>query len=155
MQKIYILLISVLITSCASIPQAQEKEQIDKVLNEWHHAAAVADEDAFFGAFAEDGIYIGTDATEHWTAKELQEWSVKAFAKESAWAFESYNRHIFFSKDGKTAWFDELLNTWMGTCRGSGVLEKVDGDWKIAHYHLAVAVPNQKINDYLDLLKED
>lgn len=155
MQKIFILLISVLITSCASIPQAQEKEQIDKVLNEWHHAAAVADEDAFFGAFAEDGIYIGTDATEHWTAKELQEWSVKAFAKESAWDFKPYDRHVFFSKDGNTAWFDELLKTWMGTCRGSGVLEKVDGKWKIAHYHLAVAVPNEKINDYLDLLKED
>ncbi len=155
MQKIYILLLCILITSCASIPQAQEKQQIDKILNNWHHAAAVADENAFFGVFAKDGIYIGTDATEHWTAQDLKEWSVKAFAKESAWDFKPYDRHIFFSKDGKTAWFDELLTTWMGTCRGSGVMQKMGDKWKIAHYHLAVAVPNEKINDYLQLLKEE
>lgn len=154
MQKIFVLFISVMISSCASIPQEQEKQEIDKILDNWHQAAATADQEAFFGAFTDDGIYIGTDETEHWTAKELQKWSAKAFAKESAWAFEPYERHIFFSKDGNTAWFDELLNTWMGTCRGSGVLEKVNGTWKIAHYYLAVAVPNEKINDYLELLKE-
>jgi hypothetical protein len=33
----------------------------------------------------------------------------------------------------KTAWFDELLNTQMKICRGSGV-SKVGNDWKIKHY---------------------
>jgi hypothetical protein len=29
-------------------------------------------------------------------------------------------------------WFDELLNTQMKICRGSGVLVKVGNDWKIS-----------------------
>jgi hypothetical protein len=38
----------------------------------------------------------------------------------------------------KTAWFDELLNTQMKICRGSGVLVKIDGKWKIKHYVLSM-----------------
>jgi hypothetical protein len=28
-----------------------------------------------------------------------------------AWSFTALERHIYFDKTGKTAWFDELLNT--------------------------------------------
>jgi hypothetical protein len=41
-----------------------------------------------------------------------------------AWSF-ALERHIYFDKTGKTAWFDELLNTQMKICRGSGVLVKI------------------------------
>ena len=37
---------------------------IDKLMTEWHHAAAIADFDAYFGALHENSIYMGTDATE-------------------------------------------------------------------------------------------
>jgi ketosteroid isomerase-like protein len=41
----------------------------------------------------------------------------------------------------------------MGPCRGSGVLEKqADGQWKLAHYNLAVLVPNEKIKNYKKLI---
>jgi hypothetical protein len=43
---------------------------------------------------------------------------------------------------GTTAWFDELLDTQMKICRGSGVLVKIDGEWKIQHYVLSMTVPN-------------
>jgi len=50
------------------------------------------------------------------------------------------------------AWFDELLDTWMGACRGSGVLRKTSDGWKIAHYNLALTVPNEKMNQVIDVI---
>lgn len=151
---IFPIILSVLISSCTSkkFNQQQQSKIIETTLNQWHNAAATANEDAFFNQFTQNGIYIGTDATEHWKATELRTWAKKAFQRDSAWVFHPYDRHIYFSNDGKTAWFDELLKTWMGTCRGSGVLELEDNEWKIAHYHLSVTVPNEKMEDFLRLM---
>lgn len=126
---------------------------IHKLMDDWHHAAAVADEDAFFGSMTPDGIYLGTDASERWLRDEMKEWSKQYFAKESAWAFTAHDRQVYLSSNGQIAWFEELLDTWMGPCRGSGVLQKTAEGWKIRHYDLAVAVANDVVNDYIKLLK--
>jgi hypothetical protein len=42
----------------------------------------------------------------------------------------------------------------MGTCRGSGVLVRREGEWKIAHYNLAVTVPNDLIDEYIGLFNK-
>lgn len=55
-------------------------------------------------------------------------------------------RHIFFDKTGKTAWFDELLNTQMKICRGSGVLVRIGKEWKIQHYVLSMTIPNDEVD---------
>jgi hypothetical protein len=125
---------------------------VHKLMDAWHHAAAVADEDTFFGSMTADGIYLGTDATERWLRDEMKEWSKQYFAKESAWAFTAHHRQVYFSANGQTAWFEELLDTWMGPCRGSGVLTKTNDGWKIRHYNLAVLVANDLIQDYIKLL---
>ena len=39
-------------------------------------------------------------------------------------------------------WFDELLNTQMGTCQATGILHKVGNSFEIDHYQLSIAVPN-------------
>ena len=57
-----------------------------------------------------------------------------------------------YSPDGKMAWWDELLDTWMGVCRGSGVLIQTEQGWKIKHYNLAVTIPNDKINGFIELV---
>ncbi len=132
-----------------------QETRVNVFLDNWHKAAAEADEDTFFGSMTEDGIYIGTDITERWTRDELKEWSKKYFERESAWKFKATERNVSFSKDGKIAWFDEKLDTWMGDARGSGVLELTNDGWKIKHYHLAIAVPNDAVNDYLEILKKD
>ncbi|NNF21746.1 MAG: nuclear transport factor 2 family protein [Saprospiraceae bacterium] len=132
-----------------------DEQDIDQKLNYWHKAAATADEDVFFGAMTEEGIYIGTDASERWMRDELKEWSKKYFERESAWAFTPTSRNIKILPSGNAAYFDELLDTWMGPCRGSGVLEKIDHQWKIVHYHLAMAVPNDVIDAYLKLIKKE
>ena len=39
----------------------------------------------------------------------------------------------------------------MKACRGSGVLEKQDGEWKIKHYVLSMTVPNDVTKEVLPL----
>lgn len=128
-------------------------DSLHAFVDRWHQAAATANEDVFFGSMAPTGIYIGTDAGEHWLRDELREWSKEYFARESAWSFKPYDRHLFFSNDGQTAWWDELLDTWMGVCRGSGVAHRTDDGWLIDHYHLSVTIANDKIQKFIDLVK--
>ena len=73
------------------------------------------------------------------------------FDKGKAWNFTSLERNVFFSTDGKTAWFDELLNTQMKLCRGSGVLVNRNGQWKIKHYVLSMTIPNEKSSETISL----
>lgn len=128
---------------------------IDTLMDNWHKAAAVADEDTFFNSMTKDGIYLGTDASERWLRDEMREWSKQYFERESAWAFTANNRQIYFSEDGKTAWFEESLDTWMKDCRGSGVVVLTKDGWKIKHYDLSILVPNDVVKDYLKLLEKE
>jgi hypothetical protein len=117
--------------------------EISTVLNDWHQAASVADEARYFGYFASNGVFMGTDATERWTVAEFRAWAKPHFDQKKAWSFQPRNRHIDFSADGKTAWFDEMLDTPnLGLCRGSGVLVSQHGKWKIAQYNLSIPIPN-------------
>ncbi len=121
-----------------------QKEKIDQTLNQWHQAAAQANFDAYFNIMAPKAIFIGTDATENWTKKEFEKYAKPHFDKGKAWNFEAIQRNIFISKNGKMAWFDELLNTQnMKICRGSGVLIKQKGQWKISQYVLSMTIPNE------------
>lgn len=115
---------------------------INTVLDNWHKAAANANFNDYFSYLTDDSIFIGTDATENWNKKAFQDFAKPFFDRGRAWNFTALERHIYFSKDGKTAWFDELLNTQMKICRGSGVLVKVKNTWKIKHYVLSMTVPN-------------
>ncbi len=152
-KAVSIILLFVL-NSCSVTHSTQDiKKQINQQINNWHLAAAHADEDFFFSQFAKNGIYIGTDPTELWTAQELKEWSKTYFDRDTAWDFKPIERHIYLSKNKKVAWFNELLNTWMGVCRGSGVLEMEGGKWKIQQYHLSVSIPNDKMEEYLKLFQ--
>ena len=134
---------------CVNVLPAQ-KEKIETLIDSWHQAAAQADYDAYFGKMTSDAVFIGTDATENWQLKAFQEFSKPHFDKGKAWSFSAVERNIYIDKSEKFAWFDELLETWMGICRGSGVVRKENGDWKIAHYVLSATVPN---DDMLKLIE--
>ena len=131
-----------------------DKYIINKLLDDWHKAAANADADEYFGKIAEDGIYIGTDASERWIKKDFVEWSKKYFEKGKAWDFKSFDRTIYFSDDKVYAWFEESLNTGMGVCHASGVLKYTEKGWKIKHYHLSVTVPNEQIKEFIKLINK-
>jgi ketosteroid isomerase-like protein len=138
MKKIFFLL---LVVPLLVFSQNNEVE-INTLLDDWHKAAATVNFDAYFNAMTDDAIFIGTDATENWNKKDFQAFAKPFFDKGKAWNFTMLERHIYFSKDGKTAWFDELLNTQMKICRGSGVLVKEKKTWKIKHYVLSMTIPN-------------
>lgn len=121
------------------------------MLDNWHLAAAQANFEGYFAHMANQSIFIGTDATENWTLTEFKEFSKPYFDRGKAWSFTAVQRNIYLSSDGNTAWFDELLNTQMKLCRGSGVVKKVDGEWKIAHYVLSIAIPNANVDEVVKL----
>jgi hypothetical protein len=131
-----------LLLSSSALPQ-DRVQQVATVLDDWHQAASVADEARYFGHFAANGIFLGTDATERWTVAAFRVWAKPHFARKSAWTFKPRDRHVDFSADGKTAWFDEMLDTpILGVCRGSGVLVLAAGTWKISQYNLSIPIPN-------------
>jgi hypothetical protein len=134
--------------------QTASKKEINQVLEHWHAAAAQANFEEYFGLMSGDGIFIGTDATENWQNKEFREFAKPHFDKGKAWSFTTLERNIYVSQNAETAWFDELLNTQMGICRGSGVLEKLQNDWKIKHYVLSIAIPNENVDEITQIKKE-
>ena len=107
MKLIIFLLISSLIFA------QSPKEQITKTLDDWHLAAAQVRFDDYMKVMTNDAIYIGTDATENWNKTQFMAFAKPYFDKGKARSFTSLERHIYFSKDQKIAWFDELLNTQM------------------------------------------
>ncbi|PIF61055.1 SnoaL-like protein [Flavobacterium sp. 11] len=127
----------------------KEKANINSTLDAWHKAASEANYNAYFSLMTEDAIFIGTDATENWNKKDFQAYAKPHFDKGKAWSFTALDRHIYFDKTGKTAWFDELLNTQMKICRGSGVLVKIGREWKIKHYVLSMTIPNDNSSEVI------
>jgi len=135
-------------------PQA-EKAAVDQVLNSFHEAAAKADGKTYFSLFAEEGVFLGTDATERWSVEEFRKYAEPFFSKGKGWSYKSRVRHVDFSPDAKVAWFDELLdNANYGECRGSGVLRKTSNGWKISQYHLTIPVPNELADDVVTSIRK-
>jgi hypothetical protein len=140
---------SILLLSLIASAQQQE---IHRFIDQWHAAAAKADSEVFFESMADNSIYIGTDAKERWTKKEFITFAKPYFDKGKAWDFKPYDRDIHLSADGQYVWFSELLTTWMGICRGSGIIRKTNEGFKIEQYHLSVTIPNEIVKDFITLV---
>lgn len=125
---------------------------IHQCVDSWHKAAAEANFDEYFSYMSDDAIFIGTDATENWTLDSFKVFCKPYFDKGKAWHFTSIERHVYFNEKKNLAWFDELLNTQMKICRGSGVLKLEKGEWKITHYVLSMTIPNEHTKE-VTLLK--
>lgn len=137
------------ITSCYYQKPADEKKkevkaEVDSVISKWHKDAAESNLQKYIGAMSSDAVYLGTDATEYWTKKEFEVFCKPYFDKKTTWDFKLVKRNIYLSSDFKIAWFDELLDTKLGLCRGSGVVQKTEGNWKIEQYVLSPTLPNEK-----------
>ena len=138
--------------------QAQQspvvKEQITSVLDQWHKAGSDANFDAYFKLMDQQSIFIGTDPEELWNKQEFMDFAKPYFDRGKAWSFTSVERNIYMDQNQKYAWFDELLSTQMELCRGSGILMLTDQGWKIRHYVLSIAVPNEDVDQLVALKKE-
>ncbi len=134
-----------------ALDAATEKLQINSMLDSFNRAAAKADFNAYFNFYTDDAIFTGTDATERWDKKQFMVWAKPIFNGGSAWDFTALERHIYFDKTGSLAWFDELLNTQMKLCRGSGVLVKLGNDWKVQQYILSTTIPNVELDSIIKI----
>jgi len=153
MNKINILIVLCCTSVFVFSQENTSKHAIERVLTSWHEAAAEADFETYFDKMTGDGIFIGTDATENWQNAAFKAFSKPYFDKGKAWSFYAVERNIYVNEDEDFAWFDELLDTQMKLCRGSGVLKKVNGEWKIAHYVLSIAIPNEYVTEVVALKK--
>jgi len=137
--------------SSAVIDTTNEEKNISAMLDSFNKAAARADYNAYFNFYTEDAIFTGTDATERWDKAAFMVWAKPIFQKGRAWDFTAIERHIYFDETGNLAWFDELLNTQMKICRGSGVLVKQAGEWKVKQYILSTTIPNDLLDSVIKI----
>lgn len=134
--------------------QNKTKETIDGTLEAWHEAASNAAFDTYFDLMTADAVFIGTGATEHWDIPAFKAYSKPYFDKGKAWSFTAVERNIQLNEKKDIAWFDELLDTQMKLCRGSGVLKKTPNGWKIVFYVLSIAVPNDHVGELVAIKKD-
>lgn len=121
-----------------------ERAAVDECLDDFHGAASRADGLALLARFADDGVFLGTDARERWQGGAFREFVAGRFAGGTGWTMTSVRRDVTVS--GAVAWFDEDLDhARMGPLRGSGVVVRgADGRWRVAQYNLTAVVPNER-----------
>ncbi len=149
--------ISVTLTGDHSTPEAPRSHlAITAVLDSLHTAAANADEEFYFGLYAPEAIFLGTDASERWTLGEFHDWARPYFQGDSAWVYRVLERHITVAPSGSVAWFDERLeNDRLGECRGSGALRLINGRWRITQYNLTIPIPNDLADEVVGLIRAE
>ena len=149
-------IITVLLFGCQSkivTPETAEPA-INTMLDQWHKAAAEANFNNYFGAMTNDAIFIGTDPTENWKLDAFKAFAKPYFDKGKAWSFTPLERNVYFDPSGKLAWFDELLDTQMKLCRGSGVVVLENDQWKVKHYVLSIAIPNENVKEIIQIKQQ-
>lgn len=123
------------------------EHEVLEVLDALHAAASKADGTAYFALYAPEAVFIGTDAGERWTKEEFRAYAEPYFSKGTGWTYVPREgaRHVTVlpGAGGEVAFFEELLESEKyGTCRGTGVVRKIDGEWRVSQYHLTFPVPN-------------
>jgi ketosteroid isomerase-like protein len=119
-----------------------------EALDAFHAAAAAADGDAYFEVLTEDVIVIGTDPGERWDRAAFRAFCEPYFSRGIGWTYVAVERNVSLAPDGTHAWFDESLdNASYGRCRGTGVLRRTPGGWRIAQYCYTIPIPNDLARD--------
>lgn len=153
----FLILIQLLAVAVPAQPGAAQGEAaaVAAVLDSFHDAAAKADEARYFGHFAPEGVFLGTDATERWTVDEFRKWAAPYFRRPSAWTFVAASRNVVLAPEKTVAWFDEVVESRSyGSCRGTGALRKIDGVWRVTHYNLTVPVPNDLMDGVVRMIRK-
>jgi hypothetical protein len=154
MKHLSLLFLVLILFSCSKISEEQLTKNLNTEIDNWHKNAADANFESYFNFIAKQGVFIGTDKTERWTKKEFSEFSKPYFDKGKAWSFTPKERTIRLNKTNTIAWFDEVLDTWMGDCRSTGVVSYNGTEWKLEHYQLSVTIDNDLMPEFLSISKK-
>lgn len=134
-------LLSSPVAHAQAVPDAAFVREVNAFVDGWHDDAAHT-RPSYFDKIAPQGVYIGTDKTEIWTRDQFKAWARPFWERGKAWSFTAQKRNVYHSPDRSYVWFDEQLNTQMGTCQASGVLRNTGKGFLVEHYQLSLAVPN-------------
>lgn len=140
-------------SSDGSVAKISTEERLNSLMDTWHKNATLAKFDEYFAVTSDNFVFYGTAPAEKWDKEAFKTFCKPYFDSITTWRFTPSNRVWQFSKDGKVAWFDEDLQTWMLDCRGSGVCEKTKKGWVLSYYNLSVVIENEKINEFIELRK--
>ncbi len=149
-------LLTLLLLAACALPGARHPalDEAEAVLDELHAAAARADGATYFDLFVPEALYLGTDATEHWDLPAFRAFAEPYFARGQGWTYVPRQRHVGLGPSADVVWFDERLdNARYGETRGSGVLVRRDGRWRIAQYVLSFPVPNELAVDLVERVR--
>jgi hypothetical protein len=131
------------------------EHEASRELDDFHAAAAAADENRYFAHFAPHAVFLGTDGDERWDVGAFRAYAHPHFANGKGWTYEAVRRAIDSAPDGNVVWFDEdLKNAHLGRARGTGVLVRVNGRLLIAQYNLTVPIPNARMDAVVKLVDE-
>ena len=135
-----------IVVSLAMLPAMSladnQRAAIDALIDGLHQDAHEGNFHTYFDRYTPDAVFLGTDKSERWTIDQFKVYAEPAFDDGHGWTYSVKERN--WEGEGSTRWFDEvLLNEKLGHCRGTGVVELIDGEWKIAHYALTMLVPNE------------
>ena len=132
----------VLISINLSTAEDHKNAEINALLDGLHQDAHEGNFQSYFDRYTSDAIFLGTDKTERWSVEEFKAYAEPAFADGNGWTYSVVERN--WEGVGDTRWFDEILfNEKLGHCRGTGVVQLIEGEWKILHYALTMLVPNE------------
>lgn len=137
-------------------PDDDPTRAVAHLLDAWHAAAAHGDAERYFALMTERAVFLGTDATERWHRDAFRRYAAPHFEDGEGWTFRATRRAIVLHESHRVAWFDEDLATGrLGPARGSGVAVRDEaGRWRIAHYNLALTVPNGRFPAVRDALRD-
>ena len=122
------------------------KKAVNLVLDNLHLYASQASGEKYIDLFSDDAVFFGTDISERWPKNDFQAYAMSRFKTGTGWTYYMKERNIYFSDDGRTAWFDDF--------RGTGALKIVNDEWKITQYNLLLPIPNDLLKKYSKEIKE-
>jgi len=118
-----------------------ELDAINKVLDDFHDAAAHGDKQRYLDHFTEDGVFLGTDEWERWPKHpDFTDYVESRFKDGVGWNYKSVERAVLFSEQN-------------GRFRGTGVLARQDGRWKVAHYAMSFLILNENWDEVIELTR--
>lgn len=148
----HFIFLAILFTGAASADNA-DVSAIDNVIDDFHDAAAHGDKARYLGHMTANGVFMGTDEWERWPKNpEFSEYVDGRFKDGVGWNYKSVERKVTVANSAEIAWFDEVVySETNGRFRGTGVLVKEAGEWKIAHYAMSFLILNENWEEVIEL----
>ena len=155
MKFLRLIFLTMLISAAAAV-EPTEHDTIGEVIDNFHNAAKHGDKQRYLGLMSDDAVFMGTDEWERWPKQPVFiDYVGSRFKDGSGWDYHSVERVIRISDSADFAWFDEVIESAPnGRFRGTGVLTRQNGEWKIAHYAMSFLIFNENWEDVIELSKK-